>query len=279
MPGTVVDLFAGCGGLSQGLENAGFRSIFVNELHKDALDTYLLNRIDSDVKLPQNNSNDILDITQHPDELDALARRLRREHGDVDLVVGGPPCQGYSGIGHRRSFVLSKEEIPSNHLYREMAKLVQAVAPKAFLFENVKGLLNARWTPGGDKGEIWIDVQAAFRKIRVSVGAAKDLHYEIKWHLVSAKDYGVPQNRPRVLMVGVRSDISIPKPLNTIAGGLLPGPSGAAPDPSDFLGDLVAEPWIQEGRPAHIRTRLEPPSNGTSGRQGMDQGSLARETC
>lgn len=246
MSPTVIDLFAGCGGLGTGLEQAGYETVFVNELHGDALGTYLLNRSDGPVKLRQNHSNDILEITQNEGELTALADRLRREHGDITLVAGGPPCQGYSGIGHRRSFVLAKEEIPSNHLYREMAKVVTAVQPKAFLFENVKGLLSSRWTPGGDKGEIWEDVQAAFRKIRVTRGGS-ELHYKLGWHLVSAKDYGVPQNRPRVLLVGVRSDIDPIRLPNAIASGLLPGPLAAAPDPADFLGDLVDPNWTPGG--------------------------------
>ena len=243
MTATVVDLFAGCGGLGLGLEQAGFETVFVNELHQDAINTYLFNRPDSALKEAQNHSFDILSLTQRPSELKALAERLRREHGDITLVAGGPPCQGYSGIGHRRSFVVSKDEVPSNHLYREMAKVVTAVEPKAFLFENVKGLLAARWSPGGDKGEIWHDVQAAFRKIRVR----SDLHYELGWRLVSAKDYGVPQNRPRVVFVGVRSDVRAAPVEGSVASGLLPGPNGKAPDPIDFLGDLVDPDWVPGG--------------------------------
>ena len=246
MKPTVIDLFAGCGGLGLGLEQAGFETIFVNELHQDALSTYLLNRSDTSLKERQNHSNDILEITQQPAELDALADRLQREHGDVTLVAGGPPCQGYSGIGHRRSFVVTKDEIPSNHLYREMAKVVERVAPKAFLFENVKGLLSARWTPGGDKGEIWVDVQAAFRKIRVTKGG-EELHYQLGWQLISAKDYGVPQNRPRVLLIGIRSDIPFSPALGKAANGLLPESVGKAPDPIDFLGDLVDPEWRPGG--------------------------------
>ncbi|PKH37552.1 DNA (cytosine-5)-methyltransferase 1 [Nocardioides alpinus] len=246
MKPTVIDLFAGCGGLGLGLEQAGFETIFVNELHQDALSTYLLNRSDTSLKERQNHSNDILEITQQGAELDALANRLHREHGDVTLVAGGPPCQGYSGIGHRRSFVVTKDEIPSNHLYREMAKVVERVAPKAFLFENVKGLLSARWTPGGDRGEIWEDVQAAFRKLRV-VRDGVELHYQLGWKLISAKDYGVPQNRPRVLLVGVRSDLPFSPVLSKAAGGLLPESVGAAPDPIDFLGDLVDPQWRPGG--------------------------------
>ena len=246
MPRTLVDLFAGCGGLGLGLERAGFETVFVNELHRDAMETYLLNRPLGDLKARENHAFDIMEITQHDGELDALARRLRRQHGDIDLVAGGPPCQGYSGIGHRRSFVLAKEEIPSNHLYRDMAKFVEAVQPKAFLFENVRGLLNARWVPTGEKGEIWEEVRKTFNAITVKRGR-KTLHYEIGWALVSAKDYGVPQNRPRVLMVGFRSDIAPAKRSDLVAEGYLPEPDGGAPHPIDLLGDLDDPNWKPGG--------------------------------
>lgn len=243
---TSIDLFAGCGGLSLGLERSGFETVFVNELHPDAMNTFLLNRADSDLAAKKNHAFDLLDITQHPDELDALARRLRREHGEVDLISGGPPCQGYSGIGHRRTFNISKEEIPSNHLYREMARFIEAIGPRAFVFENVRGLLTSRWTPEGEKGEIWRDVQAAFSQIRVRRGR-KTLEYVIGAQLVQAKQYGVPQNRPRIIMVGIRSDIAFPTGLSTVAGGLLPPASADAPDLVDLLGDLVDPNWIPGG--------------------------------
>lgn len=268
--GKLIDLFAGCGGLGLGLERAGFETVFVNELHRDAMETYWANRAESDLKAQSNHAFDILEITQNPDTLDALARRLKREHKEIDLVAGGPPCQGYSGIGHRRSFVLAKEEIPSNHLYREMANFVQAVGPRAFLFENVRGLLNSRWTPMGEKGEIWQDVQRAFGDIRVKQGG-QELHYVIGHALISAKDYGVPQNRPRVLMVGIRSDIA-PAPIETaLARGFLPAAIGGAPDLADLLGDLVDPAW-QPGM-AMTRYRVDPENDVQEALRTLRDGS------
>ncbi len=135
-----------------GLEEAGFTPVFVNELNRDAMATYLMNRPDEQVARPENHAYDIFDMTANSGTLAAFGQRMRDEHGEVTLVAGGPPCQGYSGIGHRRSFQLAKEQIPSNHLYREMARVVQAVAPRAFLFENVRGLSTSRWTPDGKRG-------------------------------------------------------------------------------------------------------------------------------
>jgi len=119
-----------------------------------------------------------------------------------------------------------------------MAQIIRRLRPRIFLFENVRGLLNAKWTrEGGDP--IWPDVNAEFRKIP---------GYEVRWSLVYAKDYGIPQNRPRVLLVGVRKDILSscrsldPKvdPEDAVACGFLPtGQAGDFPHLGDLLGDLV----------------------------------------
>ena len=243
---TVVDLFAGCGGLSLGLEKAGFETIFVNELHKDAMSTFVSNRPGSPVQASNYQVNDILDLTRKRNVIQDLASHLNKTYRGVDLVVGGPPCQGFSGIGHRRTFEVTKEEIPTNHLYREMAKVVTEIAPRAFIFENVRGLLNSRWTPDGDKGEIWRDVQKTFNRISVKVNG-KNLSYRINHELLFAKDYGVPQNRPRIVMIGIREDIDINENVSSVAGGLLPMPTGGAPDPIDLLSDLVDANWIPGG--------------------------------
>ena len=239
---TLIDLFAGCGGLSLGLEEAGFNPVFVNELNHDAMESYLLNREHLLINLrdPMRHLYDIQEVTRKPQELEALAAFLKAEHGDITLVAGGPPCQGYSGIGHRRTFSeLSKSEIPSNHLFQDMAKFVEAVQPRAFLFENVRGLLSSRWLPDGEKGEIWEDVQAAFR----AIGGERGIKgYSIDAALVFAKNYGVPQNRPRVLMVGIREDVGW-SPASKIAGGRLPDQVGFGPDLIDLLGDLMDPEW------------------------------------
>lgn len=250
MSGSLVDLFAGCGGMSLGLERAGFDSIYVNELNDDAMATYLANRTqDSPVQRPANRSSDIHDLTRDPATLSELGVGLRKQAGgDVDIVAGGPPCQGFSGIGHRRTFKLDKSEIPSNHLYVEMAKVVQAIAPKVFIFENVQGLMHSRWTSLGTNGEIWQAVQDEFAAIEVRV-AGNDLGYLIKPHLVHARDFGVPQNRPRVIMVGVRVDIA---ETAGYTGDWLPTGDDwrqfpKPPNPVDLLDDLVDPGWFPGG--------------------------------
>ena len=237
-----IDLFAGCGGLSLGLEQAGFETVFVNELHPDAMKTFLQNRPKSKLSNSKNHVLDIKTLTKSRESLGNFAEYVKNEHGEIDLVCGGPPCQGYSGIGHRRTFDLEKKEMPTNHLYKEMAKVVTAVAPKMFLFENVRGLLNSRWTPDGDKGEIWRDVQKSFNNISVKVGR-QEVQYQIGFKLVYAKEYGVPQNRPRILMVGLRDDINFEFSNLDTSRGLLPEGFGNAPDLKDLFSDLLDPKW------------------------------------
>ena len=231
-----IDLFAGCGGLSLGLESAGFKPLLFSEINRHAAETYMANRIGLDV-FPVGDIYNLTDLDLH------LLKTYWNLKGipEIDLVCGGPPCQGFSGIGHRRTFKLSKEEIPSNHLFQEMIRVIRCIHPKMFVFENVRGLLNGRWTPEGDKGEIFKDVLTEFQTLE---------DYEIQWDLLHAKNYGVPQNRPRVIMVGIRKDIL---PANLKSGllkansetpaavrvGFLPMPSGSPPNLVELLSDLV----------------------------------------
>lgn len=255
---SMIDLFAGCGGLSLGFEKAAFTPVFVNELDKDALGTYLLNRhhelggedFAQNAALRCNDAHELkgkrldrlVDDLANIPEIDFHFERNTSEvsgtGSTLDVLTGGPPCQGYSGIGIRRSYAVDRKEIPSNRLYGRMAQIIRRMRPRIFLFENVQGLLVAKWTrEGGDL--IWPEVKAEFRKIP---------GYEVRWSLVYAKDYGVPQNRPRVLLVGIRKDIleacDFLHPENhdedAVACGFLPaGQQGTFPHLSDLLGDLV----------------------------------------
>ena len=236
---TFIDLFAGCGGLSLGLEQAGFFPLYVNELNKDALETYLINR-DSHYPHLRDDfySNDIKDVIYKKNFFNKLLKDLAGEFGrdfkehSVDVVAGGPPCQGFSGIGIRRSYSVDKEQLPSNHLFQDMAFFVHKIKPKIFLFENVQGLLRSKWTPKGKKGEIFEEVLHTFRKIP---------NYDVRYKLVYAKDYGVPQNRPRVLVIGIRKDLGIGviNDDDALNNGFLPEPTNDYPDLIDVLSDLV----------------------------------------
>ncbi len=236
---TFIDLFAGCGGLSLGLEQAGFFPLYVNELNNDALETYLINR---DKHFPHLRekfySNDIKDVIYKKNFFQNLFGDLEEYFGRdfqedrVDLVAGGPPCQGFSGIGIRRSYSVDKKQLPSNHLFQDMAFFVHKIKPKIFLFENVQGLLRSKWTPDGEKGEIFSDVLETFKNIP---------DYEVKFKLIHAKDYGVPQNRPRVLIIGIDKDLSpaISESSDALDNKFLPKPSHDYPNLVDVLSDLI----------------------------------------
>jgi DNA (cytosine-5)-methyltransferase 1 len=245
----VADFFAGCGGLSLGLELAGFHPAYVNELNKDAIESYLLNR---EVDYPYLRDaafhcNDIKNLVLNKNLLTRTIKEFKSKlgidvkNGDLDLLVGGPPCQGFSGIGHRRSYSVAKEQLPSNHLYEDMAYVISILKPKIFLFENVKGLLSAKWNADGVKGEIWEDVQSTFKDLK---------NYKVNFQLVRAKDYGVAQNRPRVLLVGIRNDIYKKSELlikGTVANGFLPEPTYDPSDLDDLLGDLLDDSYVNGG--------------------------------
>jgi DNA (cytosine-5)-methyltransferase 1 len=244
---TSIDLFAGCGGLSLGLEQAGFHPIFVSEINSYALESYLMNR---DIFAPE-----LRDTAFHAYDVKDLLKssRLRQlradlkstfgtdtERGDLDLIAGGPPCQGFSGIGYRRSYSVERRRLPSNRLFADMATIIKQLHPKIFLFENVRGLLTAKWTKSGVSGEIWHEIKGVFSEIS---------GYSIADAIVYGSAYGVPQNRPRVLLVGVRSDVNVAlwnENPSGIARNFLPAPSGTAPDLIDLLGDLE-DPRYENG--------------------------------
>lgn len=242
---------------------AEFHPLLFSEINLNAAQTYMLNRKAFDT-IPVGDVYSLTDVN-----LQLLKENWKLKGiKDIDIVCGGPPCQGYSGIGHRRTFKLEKHEIPSNQLYQEMARVVKSVRPKVFLFENVKGLLSGRWTKDGEKGEIFKDVLAEFQDIE---------GYRCEWDLIHAKNYGVPQNRPRVLIIGYRDDVweNFEQPslqLNedvspyahggsAVAKGFLPGRSGTPPSLNDLLGDLV-DPNYQKGSttdeyPSRAKTKIQ----------------------
>jgi DNA (cytosine-5)-methyltransferase 1 len=273
---TFIDLFAGCGGLSLGMEQAGFYPLYVNELNSDALETYLINRDQEYPHLRKKyHSTDIKEIVLQEGYFDSLLSDFKKDFNrdfredSVDLVAGGPPCQGYSGIGIRRSYSVDKKQLPSNHLYEDMAYVVHQVNPKMFLFENVEGLLRARWTKEGFKGEIFKDVLKTFKNLT---------NYAVKFKLVKAKDYGVPQNRPRVLVIGVRKDIRVKSnsALDALEGGFLPEPTNDYPNLEDVLSDLVDEGFEYGGESVFYSKK---PSNSLqeSYRTDIHSGSLMKK--
>lgn len=251
-----MDLFAGCGGLSLGLEKSGFIPAYVNELDPQTMESYLVNRDDKYPLLRKKyHSNDIRSISKES-TISKIKVGFKNDYGitrgDLGIIAGGPPCQGFSHIGHRRSYRVERRDLPSNHLYKEMIWVIKQFKPKCFVFENVGGLLFGKWTFSGQKGEIWEDVKKSFESIP---------DYVVRSALVRAKWYGVPQNRPRIIMIGLRKDIRFELDDTLPAGGLLPNPTNNYPHLVDLLGDLVDRTYISKSRtssyPSEPKTRIQ----------------------
>lgn len=170
-----VDLFAGCGGLSVGLQQAGFTPWFVNEIVEQFCNTYKFNHNLSDEHYFV---GDIADLNAHIDEYKGIL-------SDITLVCGGPPCQGFSMANRQRIL-----DDPRNALYKQYLIFLKTVRPKFFIMENVKGMMNK------------ID------EIKQNFTEYLGDEYQFDYALLRAQDYGVPQNRERFIMIGNRVGVS-----------------------------------------------------------------------
>lgn len=170
-----VDLFAGCGGLSVGLQQAGFTPWFVNEIVEQFCNTYKFNHNLSDEHYFV---GDIADLNAHIDEYKEIL-------SDITLVCGGPPCQGFSMANRQRML-----DDPRNALYKQYLIFLKTVRPKFFIMENVKGMMNK------------------INEIKQNFTEYLGDEYQFDYALLRAQDYGVPQNRERFIMIGNRVGIS-----------------------------------------------------------------------
>lgn len=191
---TVIDLFAGAGGLSLGLYQAGWHGLFAIEKNAFAFETLKYNLIDNKKHfdwpkwLPKTN-HDINEVLKnYSEQLEAL-------QGKVDLVAGGPPCQGFSMAGKRE-----KEDI-RNQLVFSYIKFIKLVQPKMILFENVKGFTYAFNKRNRS------EVEPYSQKV---INALKGLGYKVKPHIIDFSDYGVPQRRKRFILVGIQKELGNP---------------------------------------------------------------------
>ncbi len=169
----VISLFSGAGGMDLGFINAGFDIVWANDFFKEAVESYKKN-VDSRIVY-----GDItkIDSREMPD--------------DIDLVIGGFPCQGFSVANTKRSM---KDE--RNFLYKEMLRVIDDKKPKFFVAENVKGILSMK------KGKVFEIIKKDFKK----------LGYNVDAKLLNAAEYGVPQARERVVIIGNRIGVKNPYP-------------------------------------------------------------------
>lgn len=184
----IIDLFAGVGGLSYGFGNLPeFKIIAANEIEKDISIAYSLNH--PEVKMM---NCDIGSLTE-----EYLAEAMDGQA--IDLVIGGPPCQSYSTLGKR------KMDDRAN-LFMQYKRMLQIIKPRAFVFENVVGILSM------DKGRLFQKVKNEF----------EELGYTLKHSVLDAVDFGVPQHRERVILVGFKGNNPFIYPEATHGEGLKP---------------------------------------------------------
>lgn len=158
-----MSLFSGCGGLDKGFEDAGFKRVWANDFDQDAQKVFKLNLGEIDGR----------DITTVPVE----------EIPECDVIIAGFPCQPFSNAGNRKGVYDAKGE-----LYLECLRIIESKKPKVVLFENVKGLLSSRH-------------QSGKKLIEVISDDLEQLGYLVNYKVVNASDYGVPQNRERLILV------------------------------------------------------------------------------
>lgn len=179
----LLDLFCGAGGLSLGFDWAGFNVVIANDNFKQACETYRANH-----------ENTILiegDITDKNIQDNVLKNSKKAK---VDIVVGGPPCQGFSHAGKRMI------DDPRNFLYKEFVNIVKKIKPKVFVLENVEGIMTI------NGGKTFEEIKNHF----------KELGYSVAGHKLHAVQYGVPQKRKRVIIIGTLTgnpEEFFPKPL------------------------------------------------------------------
>lgn len=178
----VIDLFSGVGGFSQGFKMAGFDIVIANEYDKSIANAYMKNHKDTNMIV-----GDITEI-----DLDNIFGNLNNK---IDVIIGGPPCQGFSQKGKRKT--INDER---NYLFKYFVKVVQLVRPQYFVMENVPTLLTS------ENGLFKREIQSLFN----------NLGYLLECGILNASEFGVPQNRKRAFIIGKLNDSApdLPKPNN-----------------------------------------------------------------
>lgn len=171
-----ADLFAGAGGFTVGFKQAGYKAIKAVEFDLSIAKTYEMNNPST---------------TMIVDDIKNVDKTNEFEFNDVDIIVGGPPCQGFSMAGARNRDGFMGD--PRNYLFKHYFNIVKKVKPQAFILENVKGLLSM------EKGAIFKEIKRIFSDKSLLDGD----FYNLYWQVVKAVEFGVPQKRERVIVVGI----------------------------------------------------------------------------
>ncbi len=198
-----IDLFSGCGGLSLGLMKAGWHGLFAIEQSSDAFKTLRHNLIEEgkhNANMPRFDWPLWLEVRPYEikDFLGSYGKRLKSLQGNIQLVAGGPPCQGFSFAG-RRTGKDSRNELFQYHL-----QVVELVRPEFVLMENVQGIDTAFRISKQEKKARGRPRKSYAKRIR---DALENQGYEVQQHILRAADFGVPQLRPRYFALGIRRDL------------------------------------------------------------------------
>ena len=235
VPGNVVSLFTGAGGMDIGLEHAGFVTRACVEIDADGRATLAANRPDWALVLAADGTGDVRGVSGAD-----ILRTAGLSEGSVQLVTGGAPCQPFSNIGLRRG----ADDPRNGDLFLEFVRIVRELRPRGFIFENVAGITQKK--------------HAAV--IDYMTRAFDGLGYELAFHVVNAADYGVPQMRRRFILLGLLGRTPA-FPLPTHAGSrkdreallasLIPAPQGEA-TPWRTVSDALAAIRPATGRDDHL---------------------------
>ena len=226
----VVSLFSGAGGLDLGFKMAGHEIIWANDLYEDAVETYKHNLGDHIV-------------------CEDISKIGAEEIPECDIIIGGFPCQGFSVANTKRH-----EADERNALYKQLIRVIDAKKPKFFLAENVKGLTNLA------KGTVFQMILSDF----------SSLGYKVSYRVLNAADYGVPQARQRVIIIGVRNDIDFeyffPNPTNSKDGEAgLPKWVSVGEAMS-----VIPDPDLPNDLPNHDYSKYKLQFNGYLGHRALD---------
>lgn len=176
-----IDLFSGCGGMTLGFGWAGFNSVLASDIDENCEKTFATNFPEIPFLC-----GDLSEFTKN--DFDNLL-----SNNEIDVIIGGPPCQGFSLANKKRNKV---SEDPRNKLFYEFVKTINWYNPKSFVMENVKGLLSM------ESGQVIKLIQNEFEN-------AGKFGYEVRTKVLKASDYGVPQSRERVIIIGIRKDLGL----------------------------------------------------------------------
>ena len=176
-----IDLFSGCGGMTLGFGWAGFNSVLASDIDENCEKTFATNFPDIPFLC-----GDLSEFKK--DDFDNYIKNK-----NIDVIIGGPPCQGFSLANKRRNKV---SEDPRNTLFYEFVKTITWYNPKSFVMENVKGLLSM------ESGQVIKEIQNEFEN-------AGEFGYEVRTKVLKASDFGVPQSRERVIIIGIRKDLNL----------------------------------------------------------------------